>query len=87
MGQYDEAIKVLTRANEYALSQKLSFGDEIFQMLRTARSEKFRTDEEKRITQEIELQSYLNNLIDDDILKKIDSLKVLYIYMYFLLER
>lgn len=72
LGQYDEAIKVLTRANEFALNQKLSFGDEITHLLRTARTQKFRADEEKHITQEIELQSYLNNLIDDDISKKID---------------
>uniref|UniRef100_A0A915E155 E3 ubiquitin-protein ligase CHIP n=1 Tax=Ditylenchus dipsaci TaxID=166011 RepID=A0A915E155_9BILA len=75
LGEYDEAIKVLTRANEYAINQKLSYGDEITQMLRNARREKFRMEEERRLTQEIELQSYLNNLIDEDIKKKIDSIQ------------
>uniref|UniRef100_A0A914GZ14 E3 ubiquitin-protein ligase CHIP n=1 Tax=Globodera rostochiensis TaxID=31243 RepID=A0A914GZ14_GLORO len=36
---------------------------------------KFRQEEEKRITQEIELQCYLNQLIDEDIAKKMEQLK------------
>ena len=73
--QYDEAIKVLTRAHEYVISQKLSFGDEITQLLRLARREKFKITEEKRITQEIELQSYLNELIDEDTSKKVQEIQ------------
>lgn len=67
MAQYDEAIKLLTRAHEYAYNQKISYGDEITLALRMARRERFRIDEEKRINQEIELQSYLNRLIDEDV--------------------
>lgn len=67
MGNYDEAIKLLTRAQEYAYTHKISYGDEITMALRMARRERFRIEEEKRINQEIELQSYLNRLIDEDV--------------------
>ncbi|KAL3098057.1 hypothetical protein niasHS_002179 [Heterodera schachtii] len=68
-GQFDEAIKVLSRAHEGVLNLKQTYGDEITQLLR------FRQEEDKRITQEIELQSYLNQLIDDDIAKKVNQLE------------
>lgn len=58
------------------MNQKLSFGDEITQMLRMARREKFRLEEEKRITQEIELQSYLNTLIDEDVARRVADIQV-----------
>ncbi|KAE9550396.1 hypothetical protein FO519_006385 [Halicephalobus sp. NKZ332] len=74
-GYYDEAIKVLTRANEYALNQKISFGDDITLMLRQARRERFKIEEDKRLTQEIELQSYLNRLVDDDVDKAVENLE------------
>lgn len=69
-------MKLLTRANDYALNQKLSYGDEITSLLRTARRERFRIEEEKRITQEIELQAYLNRLIDDDVDREVQRIKV-----------
>ncbi|CAD5234212.1 unnamed protein product [Bursaphelenchus xylophilus] len=74
--QLDEAVLLLTRAHEAANNQKMAFGDEITSLLRQARREKFRIEEEKRITQEIELQSYLNRLIDDDIASTIKTLNV-----------
>lgn len=55
---------MLTRAQEAAQSQKLNYGDEITSFVRQVRKEMFRIEEEKRINQEIELQSYLNELID-----------------------
>lgn len=55
---------MLMRANDAAQSQKLSYGDEITSFLRQVRRDRFRLDEEKRIAQEIELQSYLNELIE-----------------------
>jgi STIP1 family protein 1 len=66
-GRHDEAIKALTRATEFASNQKVSFGDEITNMLRQARRDRFKIDEDRRLNQEIELQSYLNRLIDQDI--------------------
>lgn len=49
-----------------AKEQKLNFGDEIASQLRTAKKKRFSIQEEKRIAQEIELQSYLNRLINED---------------------
>ncbi|VDN90649.1 unnamed protein product [Brugia pahangi] len=75
LGHFDEALKVLTRANDLARSQKLSFGDEITAQIRIAKKEIFRREEEKRIKQEIELQAYLNGLIDSDLARKLRELK------------
>lgn len=55
---------MLMRAQDAAQSQKLNFGDEITAFIRQVRKERFRIDEDKRISQEIELQAYLNDLID-----------------------
>ncbi|KAL3272392.1 hypothetical protein HHI36_013869 [Cryptolaemus montrouzieri] len=63
---YDEAIKHLQRASDLAKEQKMNFGDDIASQLRTARKKRFSIQEDKRIAQEIELQSYLNKLIGDD---------------------
>ncbi|KAJ8957443.1 hypothetical protein NQ318_004923 [Aromia moschata] len=63
---YDEAIKHLQRAADLAKEQKLNFGDDIASQLRAARKKRFSIQEEKRISQEIELHSYLNKLIEND---------------------
>jgi STIP1 family protein 1 len=73
--EYDEALKLLTRAHEHASTQKLSYGDEITALVRTARRERFRIEEEKRISQEIELQAYLNKLIDEDVERNIQEIR------------
>ncbi|VDK66827.1 unnamed protein product [Onchocerca ochengi] len=75
LGHFDEALKVLTRANDLAHNQKLNFGDEITAQIRIAKKEIFRREEEKRIKQEIELQAYLNGLIDGDLARKLQKLK------------
>ncbi|VDP28904.1 unnamed protein product [Soboliphyme baturini] len=75
LGQYDEAIKVLHRAHEFAKNQKLQFGDEVTSVIRLARREQFRAEEERRIVQEIELQSYLKDLIRKDRDDRIKTLK------------
>jgi len=66
MESYDEAIKHLQRASDLAKEQKLNFGDDIALQLRTAKRKRFAIAEEKRIAQEIELQSYLNKLLIED---------------------
>lgn len=76
-GQYDEAIKYLMKANEYCRESGQLYGDEIFASLRQAKRAKFRQEEEKRIQQEIELQSYLNNLIKNDIISRTNKLLVI----------
>uniref|UniRef100_A0A0N4Z8N3 E3 ubiquitin-protein ligase CHIP n=1 Tax=Parastrongyloides trichosuri TaxID=131310 RepID=A0A0N4Z8N3_PARTI len=73
-GQYDEAIKYLTIANEYCRESGLTYGDEIYSSLRQAKRAKFRQEEEKRIGQEIELQSYLNKLIKEDIVRRTEAI-------------
>uniref|UniRef100_A0A6M2DLD0 E3 ubiquitin-protein ligase CHIP n=1 Tax=Xenopsylla cheopis TaxID=163159 RepID=A0A6M2DLD0_XENCH len=72
---YDEAIKHLQRANDLAKEQKLNFGDDIASQIRLARKKRWNVQEEKRIAQEIELQSYLNRLIKEDMENKIQKLK------------
>lgn len=73
--QYDESVKALTRAHEMAKNQKMLYGDEITAVLRQARREKFRVEEEKRVQQEIELQNYINKLINDEKDRKLKTLK------------
>ena len=53
-------------AFDLARDQRLNFGDDISGALRKAKRKRFNAQEEKRIQQEIELQSYLNNLIIQD---------------------
>ncbi|BFZ17495.1 hypothetical protein BsWGS_20534 [Bradybaena similaris] len=72
---YDEAIAALKRAHELAKDQKLNFGDDITSALRIAKKRRWNLIEEKRIQQEIDLQSYLNRLITEEKERKIDSLK------------
>lgn len=75
MENYDEAIKHLQRANDLAREQKLNFGDDIASQLRAARKKRWNVQEEKRIAQEIELQSYLNRLILEDAERQIEKLR------------
>lgn len=66
----DEAILHLQRAQELAKEQKLNFGDDIAVQLRIARKRRWNLHEEKRVAQEIELQSYINQLILADCARK-----------------
>ncbi|XP_055388180.1 E3 ubiquitin-protein ligase CHIP [Condylostylus longicornis] len=73
---YDESIKHLQRAFDLAKEQKQNFGDDITAQLRLARKKRWNVLEEKRICQEIELQSYLNRLIKEDMENRIAKLKL-----------
>lgn len=73
---YDEAIKHLQRAHDLAKEQKRNFGDDIASQLRIARKKRFGVQEEKRICQEIELQSYLNRLMREDMENRVAKLKL-----------
>lgn len=73
---YDEAIKHLQRAYDLAKEQKRNFGDDIAIQLRLARKKRFQLQEEKRICQEIELQSYLNRLIREDMENRVAKIKL-----------
>lgn len=72
---YDEAIKYLQRASDLAKDQRLNFGDDIASQLRMAKKRRWNVLEERRIQQEIELQTYLNNLILEDKERKLSRLK------------
>ncbi|WAQ95193.1 CHIP-like protein [Mya arenaria] len=63
---HDEAIASLKRAHDLAKDAKKNFGDDITSALRHAKRKRWNQLEEKRIQQEIELQSYLNKLIRED---------------------
>lgn len=65
----------MVAALDLAKEQKLNFGDDIAAQLRAARKKRFSIQEEKRICQEIELQAYLNRLINEDKERQINSLK------------
>uniref|UniRef100_A0A1A9VZS6 E3 ubiquitin-protein ligase CHIP n=1 Tax=Glossina brevipalpis TaxID=37001 RepID=A0A1A9VZS6_9MUSC len=84
---YDEAIKHLQRAFDLSKEQKQNFGDDITSQLRLARKKRWNVLEEKRICQEIELQSYLNRcepnehlfflrLIKEDMESRLSKLKL-----------
>jgi STIP1 homology and U-box containing protein 1 len=54
----------------------MNFGDDIASQVRVARKKRWQLQEEKRIAQEIELQSYLNRLITEDVERQIEKLKL-----------
>lgn len=62
-------------AVDLAKEQKLNYGDEMTSILRQARKRCFQLREERRIAQDIELQSYLNQLIVEDAERNIAALK------------
>ncbi|XP_071965959.1 E3 ubiquitin-protein ligase CHIP-like [Antedon mediterranea] len=74
-GMHDEAITSLKKANDLAKEQKLNYGDDITSALRMAKKKRWNVLEEKRIQQEIELQSYLNELMLEDRERKIRKLE------------
>ncbi|KAK1119012.1 hypothetical protein K0M31_013785 [Melipona bicolor] len=71
----DEAVKHLQRAVDLAKEQKLNYGDDMTSILRQARKRCFQLREEQRIAQDIELQSYLNQLIVEDAERRLAALK------------
>lgn len=73
---YDEAIKHYQRAQDLSKEQKMNFGDDITSQLRAARKKRFSILEDKRIAQEIEMQSYLNRLISEDRDRQIQQIEL-----------
>lgn len=59
-----------------AKEQKRNFGDDIALQLRSARKKRWNVQEEKRLCQEIALQSYLNKLMNEDMENRIAKLKL-----------
>ena len=76
LDKLDEAIKHLQTAFELAKKDPSSYYDDtISSKLRIARKKKFSIQEEKRIQEEIDLQSYLNRLILEDKDRKVNKLR------------
>lgn len=73
--QFLIVLFILT-AQDLGKEQKLNFGDDIASQLRLARKKRWNLLEEKRIQQEIELQSYLNRLIKKDLEERLEKLKI-----------
>lgn len=61
-----ESIIVIFAAVDLAKEQKLNYGDDMTSVLRQARKRRFQLKEEQRLAQDIELQTYLNQLILED---------------------
>lgn len=59
-----------------AKEQKRNFGDDIASQLRAARKKRWNVQEERRICQEIQLQSYINKLIQEDMENRSAKLKI-----------
>ncbi|XP_029663745.1 E3 ubiquitin-protein ligase CHIP isoform X1 [Formica exsecta] len=72
---FDEAVKHLQRAVDLAKEQKLNYGDDITSVLRQARKRRFQVREEQRIAQDIELQTYLSQLVVDDAKHNLSALQ------------
>ena len=62
-------------AVDLAKEQKLNYGDDMTSVLRQARKRRFQLKEEQRIAQDIELQTYLNQLLVEDAERNVMALK------------
>lgn len=65
-------------AYDLSREQSMNFGDDITCQLRIAKKKRWNELEEKRISQEIELLTYLNRLIVEDSEKKLVSVTLLH---------
>lgn len=75
LNHYDEAIVHLKQAHELAKELHENYGDEITRTIRNLKRKRWNFLEEKRIKQEIELQTYLNRLMLDDKQKQITKIR------------
>jgi len=76
LDKVDEAILHLQSAYEFTKKDPGSYYDDtIASKIRLAKKKKWNAQEEKRIQQEIDLQTYINRLILEDRDRKLESLK------------
>lgn len=75
LNHYDEAIVHLKQAHELAKELHENYGDEITRTIRNLKRKRWNFLEDKRIKQEIELQTYLNRLMLDDKQKQITKIR------------
>ncbi|XP_025421137.1 E3 ubiquitin-protein ligase CHIP-like isoform X2 [Sipha flava] len=76
LGKYDEALQKLQKAHNLAKEKKINYGDDITRNLRKARRLKWEKQESLRQSQEMELLSYLKKLMEDDMIRKINDIKL-----------
>jgi len=62
----DECVACLQRASDLARDDKQHFGDDIAMATRIAKRKRWNAAEEKRMSEEIELQSYLTKLLREE---------------------
>lgn len=72
---FDEAIVHLKRCHELTKELKENYGDEITRTIRNVKRRRWIYLDEKRIKQEIELQTYLNRLMLEDKQKQISKIR------------
>ena len=72
---FDEAIVHLKRAHELTKELNENYGDEITRTIRNVKRRRWAYLDEKKAKQEIELQSYLNRLMNEDKQKQIAKIK------------
>lgn len=75
LNHFDEALVHLKRAHDLTKELNENYGDEITRTIRNAKRRRWNFLEEKRIKQEIELQTYLNRLMLEDKEKQINQIK------------
>jgi STIP1 family protein 1 len=75
LNQFDEACVHLKRAHDLTKELNENYGDEITRTIRNVKRRRWNFHEEKRVKQEIELQTYLNRLMLDDREKQIAHVK------------
>lgn len=63
-------------ACDLAKEQKRNFGDDIALQLRAARRKRWNVQEDRRLMQEIELKTYLDKLIQEDMENRLAKLKM-----------
>jgi STIP1 family protein 1 len=72
--KYDDSIVYLKRSYDLTKIQNENYGDEITRTIRHAKRTRWNKFEEKRVIQEIELQSYLEKLMLEDKMRRIDAI-------------
>ena len=71
LNQFDEAVLSLQKAHELSKELNEYYGEEITRSIRNAKRRRWSSLEERRIKQEIELQTYLRRLMLEDKEKQI----------------
>ena len=75
-GIFNSNVCLPIKAQRYATDQRKNFGEEIAQSIRLAKKKRWETAEKKRQEQEVELESYLIDLINLDKERKINLVEL-----------